>query len=122
MRRIPSRMLALILTLALLMLLLPGCGKPEPSAPTDAPNAVTPTAAPELTQAPTPEEEEIVYVPSYEVYPPSMAPGQVNFPLERSDGVWFIRLEMDGDEIHYPLMHGGPDAENEPLQQSGHPL
>ena len=82
MRRNPSRMLTLILCLALLTLLFAGCGKAEPPAPTEAP-AGTPTAALEPTQAPPNEEEdeEIVYVPTYEVYPPSMNIGQVNLPV-----------------------------------------
>ncbi len=104
-------------TLAL-SLLLPaaGCGRvPAPTAPTPstAPAATAaPTAAAQATQAPTPEAEEIVYLPKFDVYPPSMAPGLTNYPVEREDGVWFIRLLEEDGEIHYPLMHGGKDAEN----------
>ena len=85
-----------------------GCGRTP--APTPAPSEAPPAApAAEITQAP-PEEEEIVYVPTYEVYPPSMNLGLVNLPVERPDGVWFIRYMEEGGEIHYPIMHGGPDA------------
>ena len=107
--------LALILSLALLILLPAGCGRTEPTVPTSSPApaaAETPTAAPQPAQAPTPEAEDVVYVPQFEVYPPSMAPGLTNYPAEREDGVWFIRLLEEDGEIHYPLMHGGKDAEN----------
>ncbi len=100
---------ALAGALALLVLCLAaGCGKTP--APTPAPSEAPPAApAAELTQAP-PAEEELVYVPTYEVYPPSMNPGLVNLPVERPDGVWFIRYVEEDGEIHYPIMHGGPDA------------
>ena len=93
-----------------LLLLTAGCGPvPAPSPAPMAPSTVT-SEPPAPTQPP--EDEELVYVPMYEVYPPSMAPGLTNYPTEREDGVWFIRMAEEDGEIRYPLMHGGPDAEN----------
>ena len=104
------KILAAGLAFALLLLVTAGCG--PVSGPSPAP-AEAPTVTPE-PPVPTlpPEDEELVYVPKYEVYPPSMAPGQTNLPVERSDGVWFIRMAEEDGEIRYPLMHGGKDAEN----------
>ena len=108
-RTIPA--LPVFLFLCLLLLLPAGCAKAEPASPTPGP-AQAESSAPNPTETPAPEAEETVYVPAYEVYPPSMAPGLTNYPTQREDGVWFIRLlEVDG-EYHYPLMHGGKDAED----------
>ncbi len=106
------RRLALFLSLALLLLLAAGCGKTQPPPATPVPTAA-PTASPEPTQTPPPaEEEEIVYVPAFEALPPSMDPGLVFSPVEREDGVWFIRIAEAGGELRYLFMHGGKDAES----------
>ncbi len=106
------RRFAMILSLALLLLLAAGCGKTQPPPATPVPTAA-PTASPEPTQTPPPaEEEEIVYVPSFEALPPSMDPGLVFRPVEREDGVWFIRIAEAGGELRYLFMHGGKDAES----------
>ncbi len=93
-----------------LLLLTAGCGPVSGPSPAPA-EASTVTSEPPAPTLP-PEDEELVYVPMYEVYPPSMAPGLTNYPTEREDGVWFIRMAEEDGEIRYPLMHGGPDAEN----------
>jgi|GEM_PF-1634435 len=105
-----TKIKTLAAALSLLLLLLPaaGCGKtPALPAATDML-----AASPEPGESPPPSGEETVYVPTYEVYPPSMSPGQTNYPTQREDGVWFIRYVESGGEVHYPLMHGGKDAEN----------
>ena len=101
-------------TLALCLLLFAaGCEKGGAPAPDASEAPVTPAASAPVSAPPgATEAEETVYVPGYEVYPPSMAPGLTNYPTEREDGVWFIRMAEEDGEIRYPLMHGGPDAEN----------
>lgn len=103
--------LSVLLFVCLLCLFPAGCAKPETGSPTPIPAQAEPSA-PKPVETPSPAGEGIVYVPTYQVYPPSMAPGLTNYPTQREDGVWFIRLlEVDG-EYHYPLMHGGTDAED----------
>ena len=94
---------ALTLSLCLASLLFAGCGKTEPSAPTPESTAAV-TAAPEPIQSPPPENEEIVYVPRYEVYP-AVLDNQTGFTLEREDGVWFFRQVEAGGEWYFCLMH-----------------
>ena len=100
------RRFAMILSLALLLLLAAGCGKTQPPAPTPVPTAA-PTAFPEPIQTPLPaEEEEIVYVPSFEALPPSLDPSRDFFPVEREDGTWFIRIaETSGGYRYFVIMH-----------------
>ncbi|MBR3555728.1 MAG: hypothetical protein IKN89_07435, partial [Oscillospiraceae bacterium] len=98
--------LALLLSLSLLVLLPAGCGKTQPSVPTPAPTA-EPAASPEPAQTTPPaEEEEIVYVPSFEALPPSLDPTRDFRPVEREDGTWFIRLaEASGGYRYFVIMH-----------------
>ncbi len=108
MKKAAIKALAVLLSLCLASLLLAGCGKTEPSAPTPEPT-VEATAAPEPAQTSPPENEEIVYVPKYEVYPAALD-NQTGFALEREDGVWFLRQVEAGGEWYFCLMHGGVDA------------
>ena len=102
------RRLAWTLILCFLFLLSAGCQTADPpaeaAAPAPAPSAPAPSQPPE-----TPEEET-VYVPSYEVYPPSMDPLYTRCAVEREDGLWFLRQVEDQGEMYYALMHGGRDA------------
>ena len=102
-----SRMIAAVLSLALLALLPAGCGRTEPPAPTPAPTAAAPVSSPEPAETPPPaEEEEIVYVPSYEALPPSLDPSRDFLPVEREDGTWFIRIaEASGGSRYFVIMH-----------------
>ena len=97
------------ISLCLALLLPAGCTKPvEPSPAPDA--APTPTAATD-TPAPTaPREEELIYMPAYEVYPPDMDPLYTRSAVEKDDGLWFIRQVQDQGEMYYALMRGGKDA------------
>ena len=102
------RQLAWTLILCLLFLLSAGCKTADTPAETAAP-APAPSA-PAPSQPPETPEEETVYVPSYEVYPPSMDPLYTRCAVEREDGLWFLRQVEDQGEMYYALMHGGRDA------------
>lgn len=97
------------ISLCLALLLPAGCTKPvEPSPAPDA--APTPAAATD-TPAPTaPGEEELIYMPAYEVYPPDMDPLYTRSAVEKDGGLWFIRQIQDQGEMYYALMRGGKDA------------
>ncbi len=102
------------LTLSLAFLLLAGCAKPAvPSSTAEArPTAPAPTPA-AATNAPVqtpPAEEELVYVPAYEVYPPTMDPLYSRCAVEKAEGVYFIRYVEDQGENYFALMRGGKDA------------
>ena len=102
------RQLAWTLILCLLFLLSAGCKTADTLAEAAAP-APAP-AAPAPAQSPEAPEEETVYVPSYQVYPPSMDPLYTRCAVEREDGLWFLRQVEDQGESYYAFMHGGPDA------------
>ncbi len=104
MKKAVLKALAAVLCLCLTLLPLAGCGQVEKPAPT--PSDV-PTVSPEPTPAPT--EEEIVYVPQYEVYPAALD-NQTGFLAEREDGVWYFRQVESGGEWYFCLMHGGVNA------------
>ncbi len=94
-----------VIFLCMAILLLAGCAKPADPAPTAAPAEVpTPTVTPEAA------EEPLVYVPAYEVYPPSMDIRYTRCAVEREDGVWFVRQVQDQGETYYAIMRGGKDA------------
>ena len=97
------------ISLCFALVLFAGCAKPvEPSPTPDA--APTPAAATD-TPAPTaPGEEELIYMPAYEVYPPDMDPLYTRSAVEKDDGLWFIRQVQDQGEMYYALMRGGKDA------------
>ena len=109
-----TRNLRLLAGMLVLCLLFVGCvGNPAPP-PTLAPTSTT-AETPENIGEPDPvppeaEDEELVYVPTYEVYPPSMDPLYSRCAVETEDGVWFIRQVEDQGEPYYSLMHGGKDA------------
>ena len=100
-----------VIALCLALVLFAGCAKPvEPSpmpdaAPTLA--AATPTPVP-ATQEPA--DEELIYMPAYEVYPPDMDPLYTRCAVEKDGGLWFIRQVQDQGEMYYALMRGGKDA------------
>ena len=111
----------LLLALCLVLCPLAGCGTPAE----DPGLAPTPTAVPAVAQGSetTPPAEETeppaeseaerpVYVPGYEKYPASMDPLTTRFPVERAEGVWFMRYVQTPEEGGYRLMLGGKDAEN----------
>ena len=102
------------LSLCLAFLLLAGCAKPTvPSSTAEAPPttpALTPTAAASPPVQTLPAEEELVYVPAYEVYPPTMDPLYSRCAVEKEDGVYFIRFVEDQGVNYYALMRGGKDA------------
>ena len=97
------------ISLCLALLLPAGCTKPvEPSPAPDA--APTPATATD-TPAPTASgEEELIYMPAYEVYPPDMDPLYTRCAVEKDGGLWFIRQVQDQGEMYYALMRGGKDA------------
>ena len=102
-----SRVLAAALSLALL-LSTAGCG-PVPGLP-PVPTAAA-AAAPEPAQVTAPSEnEEIIYVPSYDVFSPFMY--QFNFAVEREDSVWSLREVDDGEGMYLCLMRGGRDVDD----------
>ena len=109
-----TRNLRLLPGMLVLCLLFVGCvGNPAPPS-TLAPTSTT-AETPESIGEPDPvppeaEDEELVYVPTYEVYPPSMDPLYSRCAVETEDGVWFIRQVEDQGESYYSLMHGGKDA------------
>ncbi len=102
------RCLARTLILCLLFLLSAGCQTADPPAETAAPAPAPSVPAPSLS--PETLEEETVYVPSYQVYPPSMDPLYTRCAVEREDGLWFLRQVEDQGETYFALMRGGKDA------------
>ena len=102
-----SRVLAAALSLALL-LSTAGCG-PVPGLP-PVPTAAA-AAAPEPARVTAPSEnEEIIYVPSYDVFSPFMY--QFNFAVEREDSVWSLREVDDGEGMYLCLVRGGRDVDD----------
>ncbi len=97
------------ISLCLALLLPAGCAKPDEPAPTAAVTSAAMTDAPSPAP-PEPPEEELVYVPSYEVYPSAMDPMYSRCAVEAEEGVWFIRFVEDQGENYYALMRGGKDA------------
>ena len=97
------------ISLCLALLLPAGCTKPvEPSPAPDA--APTPAAATDTPTPTAPGEEELIYMPAYEVYPPDMDPLYTRSAVEKDDGLWFVRQVQDQGEMYYALMRGGKDA------------
>ena len=108
------RTMAGFLLLFLLLALPAGCEKP-PQAPTVSTAPAAPTPSPghgpaSPSPAPKTGNEEMVYMPAYEAYPPDMDPLYTRCAVEREDGVWFIRQVQEQEEMYYALMHGGRDA------------
>jgi ABC-type glycerol-3-phosphate transport system substrate-binding protein len=115
-----KRLCSLLLVAFLFSLLCTGCAKlpGNESAPVSSPSA-SPSLSLE-SEAPTPidnpplpddgENENTVYVPSFEVYPNSMAPANARSAVMRTDGIWFLRMVQSGEEIQTQLMHGGENA------------
>ena len=107
------RIIAMIFSAFLLISLLAGCERTSP-APTAAPTSADPQPSPGISPSPSPqaEDEDLVYVPTYEVYPPTMDIMYSRNAVEKADGVWFIRQVWDQGEMYYALMRGGKDAED----------
>ncbi len=99
------------ISLCLALLLPAGCAKPAAPSPVPdaAPTSAAATPAPaQETQAPA--DEELIYMPAYEVYPPDMDPLYTRSAVEKDGGLWFIRQVQEQGEMYYALMRGGKDA------------
>ena len=104
-----AQVLIRILALCMVFILPAGCVRAK--IPTSVPSETSVTA-PEPTNTPQQEDEKVVYVSQYEVYPPAQDPS-IAFPVERVDGLWFFRqVEFEG-EWCYCLMHRDADATDE---------
>jgi len=99
------------ISLCLALVLLAGCAKPvEPSPVPDTAGTPAATTPAPVQGTQEPADEELVYMPTYEVYPPDMDPLYTRCAVEKDGGLWFIRQVQDQGEMYYALMRGGKDA------------
>ncbi len=119
-----KRTWALLAALCLTLCLLAGCAAPAANPGASPTPTLTEAPAPtqgsetrppvEVTESPAegtePPAERLVYVPGYEKYPATMDPITTRFPVERPEGVYFLRFVQTPEESGYRLMLGGKDA------------